>query len=402
MIRRTITENILGMLRQFRVLTITGPRQSGKTTLVKSCLPKYQYVNLEFPDVRAHALSDPRDFLHVYKPPVILDEVQRAPDLLSYIQALVDEDDGNGQYVLTGSQQFGMMSTIKQSLAGRTALLSLLPLSLHELAAAGIHHDRDEWIFNGFMPGLFKPQVDVRAFYSAYLQTYVERDLSELRQIHNLSAFEMFVRMLAARVGQLLNLHSMANDIGISSTTLRDWLSLLETSCIVYLLHPYHANIGKRLTKSPKVYFYETGLAAHLLGMRTPEEVALSPSLGGLFENMVIMEAVKTLRNQGLSEMFSFYRDSNGVEIDLLWSPTHALTIPLEIKAARTFSPDMAANIVKAAKHLKGLQSAHVVYAGNSHGKIRGCEYNNFQNTAEVFACQKGETRSGLSSPQET
>jgi predicted AAA+ superfamily ATPase len=362
---------------QYPVLTVTGPRQSGKTTLVRQVFRDHAYANLEVPDLRLLAARDPRSFFVAYPPPLIIDEFQRVPELLSYLQADVDEHRGEGaRYVLTGSQSLSLMAQVTQSLAGRTALLQLLPLSLRELGWAGIRLDRDEAVFEGFMPWVHRRDADLGSvdrsmFYSNYFRTYIERDLRQLASIRHLDAFETFLRLLAGRVGQLVNLQDLAGAVGMSSTTLAEWLSVLEASFVIFRLRPYFRNMGKRLVKSPKLYFTEPGLAAYLLGIREAAQVGTHPQLGGLFENVVVAEFLKNRLNRGLEPDLYFFRDSRGLEADLVVETPRGV-LPIEIKASRTYSPDFFASIDVLRRKLPGFLPGLVVYAGELESQSGG------------------------------
>ena len=272
MIKRKIQQELAALAQEYKVVTITGPRQSGKTTLARMQFPDYSYVNLEEPETRLLAERDAKEFLKRYSTPIIIDEIQRLPMLLSYIQVECDKSNAKGQYILTGSHQPALKAEIAQSLAGRTAILQLLPLSIAELKEAGIRLDRDEYLFKGFMPQLYEENIDITRFYRNYYMTYVERDARQLVNIRNFSSFEIFIKLLAGRVGQLVNLNSLSGDVGVSSTTLGEWLSILEASYIVFRLPPYFENFGKRLIKTPKLYFTEVGLAAYLLDLENHKQ----------------------------------------------------------------------------------------------------------------------------------
>ena len=369
---------------QFPVVTVIGPRQSGKTTLVKTMFPGYSYANLESPDIRDLAENDSLEFLRQYPAPTIIDEIQRVPKILSYIQVKVDSEKNNGSYILTGSQQLELRASITQSLAGRTAILQLLPFSIRELQGAGIHLDRDELIFRGFMPRLYNEQIDAESLYRSYFQTYVERDARQLINIKNMSAFHTFIRLLAGRIGQEVNLHSMSGDVGISSTTLKEWLSALEASFVVFRLPPYFENFGKRHIKSPKIYFTEIGLASYLLGIRGIEHVARDPLIGGLFENMVVLEALKARYNSGKDPDLYFFRDNHGLEIDLIIS-SHRQLKPVEIKSSRTFSSDFINNIERYRKIAPAVKPGAVVYAGKITPDFHGTKILNFADTADLL-----------------
>jgi len=339
MFTRTITPTLISLATEFPVVTITGPRQSGKTTLCRTTFPEKPYINLEQPETRRFVLEDPRGFLATIPDGAILDEIQRAPDLLSYIQVIVDEKQMAGQFIVTGSQQFEVMNTINQSLAGRTALLKLLPLSIEELAQAGVPLSSNRLILNGFYPRIHHQKLNPTRVLGDYFETYVERDIRQLVSIKNLGSFEKFIRLCAGRVGQILNLQSLGNDVGISHSTAREWMTLLEASYVVFQLRPWHSNISKRLIKSPKLYFYDVGLASYLLGLETELHVARDPLRGNLFENMAIMETLKYRYNRGRKSNLCFYRDSNGNEVDLLLEVGPDI-FPVEIKSGETIVPD--------------------------------------------------------------
>ncbi len=325
------------------------------------------YVNLEAPDVREFARSDPRGFLAAHPDGAILDEIQRVPELVSYLQPMVDEDSTPGRFILTGSQQFEVMTTITQSLAGRTALLKLLPLSIEELFAAGIRFDIDGQLLTGFYPRIHDAQLDPTQALGFYFETYVERDIRQLMAIKDLGLFEKFIRLCAGRVGQLLNLQSLGNDVGISHTTARSWLTLIEASYIVFLLQPWHVNIAKRQVKTPKLYFYDVGLASYLLGAENALHINRHPLKGNLFENMVVIEALKYLYHRGKRSNLYFWRDAKGNEVDLLVEDG-ADIYPVEIKAGATISSDYF-------KGLDAFLSRHPASAGKGALVYGGTEY---------------------------
>ena len=293
LINRTIESLLKTLAGQYPAVTITGPRQSGKTTLCRKVFPDKPYANLEAPDVRQFAQDDPRGFLAQYPQGAVLDEIQRTPDLVSYLQPLVDDDQRAGLFILTGSQQFEISQTINQSLAGRTALVKLLPFSIVEIQSSFLLPSIDSLLYHGFYPRLWDKKLDPTQALGDYYQTYIERDLRQLVTIKDLNLFQRFVQLCAGRVGQLLNISSLANDAGISHTTAANWISLLEASYIVFQLQPYYRNISKRLVKSPKLYFYDVGLATFLLGIENEKQVSRDPLRGNLFENMVIAETLK-------------------------------------------------------------------------------------------------------------
>lgn len=385
MIQRTIQTQLKKLASMYPVVTITGPRQSGKTTLAKMTFPNYRYVSLENFDVRQMADMDPRGFLKNYAAPVIFDEIQRVPALLSYIQTMVDENKSSGQYILTGSHQPQLGQGVSQSLAGRTGILQLLPLSIAELASAGIVLTRDEYMVQGFMPRLYDTPLDAKNLYRDYFSTYVEKDVRMMLNIKNLGAFENFVKLLAGRVGQLVNLSSLANDAGISIPTLKEWLSVLEASFIVFQLPCYFENFGKRLVKSKKLYFTEIGLASWMLGIETPEQASRDPLFGGLFENLVIVEALKSRFNAGERPDLYFLRDSQGLEADLLFQKSHNELIPIEIKGGMTWNKDFCRNLLKLRKLSGKFTPGYVIYAGDLTPKIEGIKFLNFKDTASAL-----------------
>lgn len=338
MIPRTALSTVQRLARGFPIVALTGPRQSGKTTLARAAFPGKPYVSLENPDQLAYATADARRFLANYPDGAIIDEVQRCPELFSYLQGWVDERRRMGDFVLTGSQQFGLLSKITQSLAGRVGLVHLLPLSQSELAGAGMTAASvDVALWQGAYPALYDRGLSPEDWFPNYVATYVERDVRQLLAVRELGLFQRFLKMCAARCGQLLNLSSLAADCGISHVTARQWLTVLEASYIVRLLAPYHRNFGKRLVKTPKLYFLDVGLAAWLLGIRDARSVATHAMRGALFETFVIGEFIKQRHNAGQPAELYFWRDNIGHEIDLLFETGDSLQ-PVEIKSGMTFS----------------------------------------------------------------
>ncbi len=358
MVQRTLAAYAAFMATKYPVVTITGPRQSGKTTLAQTVFAHKPYANLENPVVRQFAMDDPVGFLKQYPDGAVLDEIQRVPELLSFLQVIVDEKKENGLFVLTGSQQFELMDSISQSLAGRTALLKLLPFSLAEVESFG-EKSIDELLFTGFYPRIHDQNIPPAQALGDYYETYVERDLRQLVNIRNLNLFQRFVQLCAGRVGQLLNLSSLANDTGISHSTAREWLSVLEASYIVFLLRPFHANLGKRLVKSPKIYFYDIGLACWLSGIDAAKQLANHPLRGNFFENMVVLDVLKYRYNLGKRNNLFFYRDSSGNEVDLLYTLGRHL-LPIEIKSGQTIS----------SSYFRGLDTFSRSFPDLPHGRL--------------------------------
>lgn len=373
MITRDITHELLQSASEYPVVTILGPRQSGKTTLARMTFPDKPWVSLEDPDVRMAAEADPRGFLGQFPAGAILDEVQRYPELLSYLQGVVDRESGKGRYILTGSHQPRLHEAVSQSLAGRTAVLNLWPFSLAELRHYASAWDSFELIVRGCYPRVHEEKLDPRRFYNGYLQTYVERDVRALIQLRDLSAFQKFLVLLAGRTGQVLNMASLANDVGVSAPALRQWLSVLKASYLVFELPPYFANIGKRLIKSPKIYFADVGLAAFLLGIHTAEQASRDPLRGNLYENLIVVDVLKTFCNAGQRPELFFYRDTHGNEVDLLIRQSRRLT-PVEIKSSSTFLPDFLKGIrrFKEAAREEGAGEAFVLFNGEQSHQVQG------------------------------
>ena len=363
-IEREITPLLVSLFRQYPFVTVTGPRQSGKTTLCRSAFPDLHYVNLEAPDQREFAETDPKGFLAHCGHKVIFDEIQRCPDLLSYLQVAADEAGTNSLYVLTGSEQFRLSDAIGQSLAGRTALLRLLPFSLAERSCTGASERIDAILYSGCYPRLHHHKLDPRQALADYFETYVERDVRRIGQIRNLASFRRFVRLCAGRVGQLANLSSLGADAGVSHTTASEWLALLEASYILFRLPPFHANIRKRLVRTPKLYFYDVGLASYLIGIEHPGQIGSHPLRGALFENAVVAEVLKHRFNSGLGFNLSFFRDSHGLECDLLYQTGNGIS-GIEIKSGATVASDWFVPLAKVANQLPAMTSRAVVYGGD-------------------------------------
>ncbi len=365
LVERTAEHQLKRLADQYPVVTLTGPRQSGKTTLCRMAFPEMAYVNLERPDQREYAASDPNAFLSQFPEGAIIDEFQYVPDLTSYIQVLVDEPAFDGTFVLTGSRNFAVRNTVNQSLAGRTGLLDLLPFSLSESSSFfDTTLSVNELLFRGSYPRIYAADLDPAQALADYVATYVERDLRQLSLIRDLTLFQTFLGLCAGRVGQLLNLEGLGDDTGISQGTAREWVSLLEASYIAFRLPPFFQNISKRLIKKPKLYFYDVGLAAHLLGISTPEQMQNHPLRGMLYENLVLLEILKFFRNHSIRQPVLFYRDSNGNEVDAVL-PQAQYNVPIEIKSASTISSSLFTGLHRFSKTVQNATHPMLIYAGN-------------------------------------
>jgi predicted AAA+ superfamily ATPase len=385
MIKRSASSILRELARGFPVVAVTGPRQSGKTTLVKAMFPKKPYISLEEVQLRDFAINDPKAFLKQFPNGAILDEVQRCPDLFSYLQLIVDNDKRAGLFILTGSQQFGLLSRITQSLAGRVALVTLLPFSFVELQKSGVAPTSLEaLLFQGLYPPVYDGRSTPTHWYDYYIRTYVERDVRQLINIQDLSTFQRFVRICAAHTGQLVNLSGLANDCGINHMTAKAWLSVLEASYLIILLYPHFKNFNKRLVKSPKLYFLDTGLASYLLGLQTAEQLTLHPQRGALFETWVVSELLKARFDQGLSSNLYFWRDHIGNEIDILVEQANRL-IPIEVKSGQTFASDF----LKGLKHWlqlagRSADKAWLVYGGNENQTLHNIKIVSWQHIKDL------------------
>lgn len=386
MIKRKIQKELLTLVNEYPVVTILGPRQAGKTTLAKMSLGEsYEYSNLEEPMVRAFAIYDPKAYLSQFKGKVIIDEIQRCPELLSYIQVIVDEEKKVGKYVLTGSHQLKLQEAVTQSLAGRTAILNLLPLSIEELSSSGIKLDSfSEYCFNGFLPRVYDQDIRPSTLYSNYYQTYVERDVKLLINLKDLTLFEKLMKLLAGRVGQLIDYSKLGNDIGVDSKTIKNWLSILEASFIIYKLPPYFDNFGKRVVKSPKYYFTDVGLLCFLLGIEKPLQVARDPLVGNIFENLVVIEFLKKRYNSGKLANLYFFRDSNGNEVDIIMQKGRSL-VPVEVKSASTFNKSFVKSIIKFRQIASQSEKGQLIYSGDFYPITDDYEVKNFTDVALVF-----------------
>jgi uncharacterized protein len=339
MFERTARARLLRLARGFPVVVLTGPRQSGKTTLAQSAFADRAYVSLEDPDVRRRVAADPRGFLASHRQGLVLDEAQRVPELLSYLQTAVDADRRPGRFIVTGSQNLLLSKAVSQSLAGRAGFLELLPLSYAEGGAAFDALSLDELLQRGAYAAIHSHDVTASDWHASYVASYLERDVRDLSRIGNLLLFQRFMRLMAARCGQLLNLNAVANDLGVAQTTARDWLGILEATYVAFRLPPYHVNFGKRLVKTPKLYFHDTGLAAWLLGITDAATMNSHPMRGALFENLCVADFIKHLRHTGAAGTPYFWRDNIGNEVDLLVERAGVLQ-PVEFKSGATFQPE--------------------------------------------------------------
>ncbi len=376
-IPRQIAEAVSEAARYFSVITVTGPRQSGKSTLLRHLYPDVPYISLESPDIRLSAMNDPKSLLTSYGDRLIIDEVQRVPELLSYIQTVVDLEP-HRRYYLTGSSQFSLLKNISQSLAGRSAVFELLPLSLPEISNLCTDKTADDILYSGFYPAVWSGKNKPSLLYPNYNKTYIERDVRTLLGVRDLDAFQRFIKLCAARIGSIFNASELSNEIGVSVNTVNSWLSVLQASYIVYLLPPFFTNTRKRLTKSPKIYFTDCGLAAYLLDIDSPQIMDRDKMRGHLFENMVVIEAYKNALNRGKTPQLYFYRDSNGNEVDLLTKHGSGYRC-FEIKSSSTFHPSYAKGLESFAKAFPDLTiDKTVVYSGETLPDINGIAVKNY------------------------
>jgi len=386
MIPRQIEQELRQLLSEYPVVTLLGARQSGKTTLARELLSDWDYCNLEAPETRQLAVDDPKAFLAQFRGRVILDEIQRVPTLLSYIQVSVDESRQNGRFVLTGSHQLALREAITQSLAGRTSILNLYPFSIAELRDAGIAFNTPwDYIYQGFLPRIYDQNQRPTQAYSNYYQTYVERDVRQLINLRDLAVFEKFIKLLAGRVGQLMDYSSLANDVGVSANAIRQWLSILEASFIVFKLSPYYENFGKRVVKSPKYFFTDTGLLAFLLGIEKPDQVARDPLVGQLFENLVVIECLKSRANQGRTPNLYFFRDSNGNEVDILCESGRDL-VAIEVKSSATYRPELLKGLKRLGGLAPNIMQSYLVYAGEPFAFSDGITALRYDQVETIFA----------------
>lgn len=385
LIERELAKELLEMAASYPVVTLLGPRQSGKTTLVKKLFPHKPYVSLENLDERNFAESDARGFLERFPEGAIFDEIQRVPSLLSFIQGIVDERDLKGLFILTGSHQLELHESITQSLAGRTAILKLLPFNIAELSQSHLQLSLDEYLFWGMYPRIYKDQLNPTKFYRDYVQTYVERDVRKIINVKDLGLFQQFLKLCASRIGQIFNANNLSNELGVSHQTVKNWLSVLEASFLVYKLQPYFENFGKRVIKSPKLYFTDVGLAAYLLDINSVTQIARDPLRGNLVENFIVSECIKNRINLGFEPNFYYYRDANNNEVDLLFKTGNNL-IPIEIKASQTFN----SAFLKGLKYFKNLVGDRcplgiLIYSGVLEQRVESYHVFNYKNTAQIL-----------------
>ncbi|HNT49346.1 MAG TPA: ATP-binding protein [Cyclobacteriaceae bacterium] len=385
MIARHLAKKITSLRKQFPVLSLTGPRQTGKTTLLKSIYKDLPYITLEDIDNRTNAIQDPRGFLSNFPNGVVLDEVQNTPDLFSYIQGIVDDKDIH--VVLSGSQNFLLSEKINQSLAGRTAILKLLPFSFEELK--GTKYEPKSWenfVFNGGYPRLYDKQIQPADFYPAYINTYIEKDVRQIKNIENLNSFSLFLKLCAGRTGQVLNIHALANDASVSPNTAKAWLSVLEASYIIHFLQPHHKNYNKRLIKSPKLYFYDTGVVCALLGIESPSQLITHYLKGSLFENFIINEFIKQRLNDGKNLNTFYWLSKDQKEIDLLIDQGNKL-IPIEIKSGQSRNASFFSNLLYWQK-LSGADSENlnVIYGGTENMRTSTGNYISWKNSSKALA----------------
>lgn len=377
-------------MNEYFSVSIFGPRQCGKTTLAKTLFPSFSYANLEDMNVRSLAKNDPEEFFTRFPEPVIIDEIQRVPELLSTVQVRIDKNQKKGQYLITGSQQISLKSSITQSLAGRTAIVQMLPLSISELYSANIKLDRDSQLISGFMPFLYAESGHSPfEYYKNYVNTYLERDIVQIAAVHDLIRFEKFMRLLAGRVGQLVNNSALATEVGVSSTTIGSWLSILEASHVIYTLKPWFKNRNSQVVKTPKIYFCDTGLVSYLLGIETPEQMIRDPLLGNIFENFVVIEALKTRLNLGLEPNLYFFRNSNGLEIDLILQEQNKLKL-FEIKSGKSLNDEFCRNMKNfSAKYNENIVSdstkGTVIYSGETYESYKDFGFYNFSKIPQLF-----------------
>lgn len=389
MIHREIQSEFETCLREAPVVALTGPRQTGKTTLARALCPDRPYFSFEDPLTRERFIDDPRGFLQSCKDGAVFDEAQHTPDLFSFLQGLVDERPTPGRFVITGSQHFGLSERITQSLAGRVAMLELLPFSAAELQSAGrLGADLDTVLFTGAFPPVHDRNLRPARWFSDYVATYVQRDVRQITQVHNLDTFTRFLRLCAGSVGQLFNASRIAVDCGVDPKTIRNWLSVLQAGYVAVLVPPYYANVRKRIIKTPKLYFYDTGLACHLLGISEPGQLAGHPLRGGLFENWVFAEIAKLFRNRGLKNEIHFWRTHGGQEVDFILEEAGTL-LGIEVKSGMSVRPALAGTLVSVLSEWPGRETrGTVVYGGEESGELHGCALLPWRRIGELLTAE--------------
>ncbi len=384
MFQRSIAEKTKRYAKQYPVVTITGPRQSGKTTLVKNLFPKKKYVSLEDIESRNQAEQDPKGFLARYPEGAIIDEIQRTPDLFSYIQTIVDEKNKEGMFILTGSQQFEMMENLSQSLAGRTAIVKLLPFSYDEVYTNSPPSDLYNLLYTGFYPRIFDKNLNPTEAMSFYVSTYLERDVRKLINVKDLSIFGNFLKLLAGRSGQILNMNSLSDDCGISPNTIRSWVSLLEASYIIKRVSPYYKNLNKRLIKAPKIHFLDSGLLCYLLGITEPEQLVTHPLRGAIFESYIVSEVYKYYYHNGIPDSIYYFRDYQGHEVDLLIENSLSINL-IEIKSSATFQENYLKGLKYFEKNYTGAITKSLIYGGEEIYKYKDTDILNWKNVSGLF-----------------
>ncbi len=384
MIKREMSSTLKKVAKEYPVVLVHGPRQSGKTTICRAVFSDKPYVSMENPDTRSRALEDPRGFLADFPNGVILDEIQRTPNLLSYMQQIVDEKKQNGFFILTGSDNFSLQQITSQSLAGRIALLTLLPFSMKEIKSETWLTGTDKRILYGGYPRLITEMPDRTFFFKNYIGSYIERDVRQIVNVKDSNLFHRFLTLCAGRIGSILDYTSLSNDCGISVKTVKEWLSILESSYICFLLNPWYVNRNKRLIKSPKLYFYDTGVACSLLGIYEEAQLNRDPLRGNLFENLVILEKIKQAFNTTKPSNFWYYRTSSGIEVDLVEENGRTLT-PTEIKSAASFNSSFCKNLtVFKSEYPEESAGENIVYAGSENFTYKGIRVCNFELSDEV------------------
>ncbi len=385
MIKRDIEDKIVKSANKYAAVSITGPRQSGKTTIAKKLFPRHEYVNLESIRDLDSVKSDPVGFIESIKLGVVIDEIQRYADLLSFIQVSIDEDYQPGKYIITGSQNLLLLDKVCQSLAGRVSIIKLLPLSINELhPVSDVTENLIELMHKGFYPAIYDKDFDPGEYYENYINTYVERDVRSIQNIEDLSSFTRFLQILASRIGQLLNLSEIGSRVGVSHKTIKSWISILEASYIILLLEPHFKNFGKRIIKSPKVYFTDIGLATSLLKLDTKKEVNNYHAFGSLFENLVILDLYKNILNRSLTSKLFFFRDKSGNEVDILVDKGSEI-IPIEVKSSMTYNKRFLKGIEYYNELQQNFDSKGVlVYSGDTMRSMRGIKILNYNDIPKI------------------